>query len=1143
MYRIIPDYIRLKSQIASILVFMAAMAAYFLTVNFSPSFWDCPEYTTSALMLQVGHPPGNPVWMLLCRLVTMPFSSQFHPEILNMLSGLLMASAAFFLSRIIFHVVFWVEIKRTPTKNSPTLNELEYIPIAASVGGSLCFAFCDSVWFSAVETEVYAMSTALMAFSLWLMIKWAIVKDPRKRLRLLILTAYVTGLSLGVHQLNLLCIPAFALIYAFREYPGKGNAMRIVWITCASFVILALILVGMMNGTITWAAAIELFAVNSLGMPFFSGVYAYLAILFFAFVATIWLSYSHRRLAMAFALFSFIWLSGIFLVNSNIILAGCVSAVATFLLTFKSRLSNAQIAIPVWMLFFVIVGYSSFATILIRGYASPPMNEGAPTDIFALKRYISREQYGSKPLLYGPTPFSLPVAEERIVDGKATPDYSHYALIKKDPIYVKARPDARLHYRSGFLSHEDSAANNKILGGKGKDAYILSDYAFSRVTTPELNMWFPRITGSSPALIESYESWVGMNKENMTAVETSNTIDSLGNPNGKLDSEGNRVKPISWRPTYLQNLRMLMSYQIGYMYLRYLMWNFVGRQNDVSSTGEIDHGNFITGVSFIDNAMLGPLDKMPAGTPAEEKGDSKLFAIPFLLGIAGIVFLARCGRTGRKLLVIVGMLFFMTGIAIVIYLNQTPGEPRERDYSFLGSYMAFAIWIAFGFASISLYAFRFRNKLINFTSIWLPPIAVAVLMLAQNFQSHDRSNRSEVKDFAQHILWMHPNGIIFTQGDNFTFPLWYAQQIEHIGQKHQVIDISYLSTPEYVVNLMKQKHPALQFTAAPADIAYGAYAFTKIAPDADTVPVPLIDALKELYAHKSGAPVMRHSKVMIPGRTMEDTLTVDLRNFASANMIPFRKLMLLDIIATNLNRPDPKPLHFMTQIPKDFYSIVADATTPNSFADTYAPHLPKEVETPYFSFLPLSIHGFDTYILEPKHIDPVEADKRRRVRGASIRLAKYLFNKGDFPNAYLCAKISVLQNPYDLVHAGSYTVADSTFNEGLEYARLCIDMAYAICDSELALSATTTLYDMKKRSEGWKDYYTALSPAQRETVSNDTRRQIRIIPVIDSLLTKAQDAYLEIKTKEEIIKLLDEAYSREETNITSPVNDYCPKTY
>lgn len=1097
--------------LSSGLVFAVSLLLYWQTADPDVSYWDCPEYVTCASLLEVGHPPGNPIWMLFMRIATIFFPASSHAYVINICSGIFMALASFFLAQIIFYLVLWTCIKCRQSFSLEHLGEIELAAAVVSAAGGMCFSVCDSAWFSAVEAEVYAMSAFITSLTIWLMLKWAASSDTARRARLLILIAYITGLSLGVHQLNLLCIPVLALIFVFRQYPGSGQTARAVWALLLSFAIVGLVLVGLMHGSLAWAQKLELFAANTLRLPYFAGVCIYLTLAFFSIVAAAIVSGRARRGIAAVAFGVSLWLSGLFVFNGSLVLGAVISAVVAAIVFYGTRMPRLAISSSAWMLGFIPLGYCSFGIILIRGYAAPPMNEGAPGDIFALARYIARDQYGSKPLLYGATPYSRPMLEETWREGDSLPVYSRYILKKGKPLYSAAMPGARLNPRSGMLSDEEKALNNN-LAESGTHGYILSDYSFSRLTTPELDMWLPRITGSSPALLDSYESWAGMNRETMTKLEVSATVDSLGNPAGKIGSDGKRHKDTSYRPTYMQNLRILLSYQTYYMYFRYLLWNFAGRQNDIPSTGEIDHGNFITGVPAIDNVMLGNQDLMPENASHGNPGRNEYYCIPFILGIIGIIFLARAGQTGRQTLAIITIFFLMTGIAIVIYLNQSPGEPRERDYSFLGSYMAFCIWIAFGIIGIM----KLFDRLVK---SWIPKIiifaliasGVPSLMLAVNFDDHDRRLRNETSYFADNILSASP-GIIFTQGDNFTFPLWYATEVLKKGSAARVIDISYLATPEYVVNLMKQGSLGVRFTATPADVAYGAYAFTRIADDADTVPVPLIEALRELYAGRSGAPEMRHSKVWLPGREENDTLFIDLRREFNGS-IPFRKLMLLDIIATNLESAEPLPLHFLSQLPADFYSFLRGATRTSAFSEMYLPGI-SERQYLYSVLSSLGAIRYNSFIQGslPVYADPVIIDQHRRQRGALIRIGRIMLEHARIGDAITAIVAAQYNHPYELFPAGSFTIADSTYHEGLEHARLLIDLGVITHNTQPLDSAAAHLERMKKPACDWRTFHASLPADRRHTVSDDSRRLILTIPKIDSLLSRIDRLKTEINT-------------------------------
>lgn len=1089
--------------VSSGIVFLAAVFIYMLTADSSVSYWDCPEYVTCASRLEIGHPPGNPMWMLAMRFVTIPFASQHHALVINIFSGVFMALVAFFLSRITFilasHLLHALNHKRINPERIPIL------AAAASTGAGLCFAFCDSAWFSAVEAEVYAMSTFLSALVVWLMLRWTQTSEPGKQNRLLILIAYITGLSLGIHQLNLLCIPVLALIFVFKRYPELKNSLRTWGAIFLSFIIIALILIGMMNGTLSWMQLLELKAVNGWGLPYFSGAFIYLVLLISSVVITAIAINRGSQIWILISLPAFLWISGFFMFEGNLWIALLLSILTSSLVIFGWKMSRPSLSTFLWICSFIILGYSSFALILIRGIASPPMNEDPPTDIFALASYISRDQYGSTPLFYGPTPYSKPIFEENWKPGKDLPDYSRYLLKKEKPLYNPLIGEARLNYRSKMLSASDSAANKEV-ENKGY-GYLLSDFSFTRETTPELNMFLPRITGSTPGDLDNYASWIGMTPETMERVEISETIDSLGNHVGRMNGNGVRERTFSYRPTYLQNLQFFLSYQVGYMYFRYLLWNFLGRQNDLPSTGEIDHGNFITGLPPVDNLMLGNQSLMPPNASSENPGRNIYFGIPFILGLAGIGFLFAKGRTGRRTLAIVSMLFLMTGIAVVVYLNQTPGEPRERDYSFLGSYMAFCTWIGFGIVALLISLSKIlRSRGAFLSASALIALSPGILMAAVNFDDHDRRGRSETFEFASKILDQDTDAIIFTQGDNFTFPLWYSQEVMDIGTGHTVIDVSYFGVPDYVINLMKQGDRGIRLTAKVADITYGAYTYTRIAPDADTVPVPALEAIKELYSQRSGQPVLRHRNVYIPGATPADTLVIDLKDLAGGgSMLPFRKLMLLDLIATNLATPTPRPIYFLTSLRTEFYKQLTPALKRIPYANVYQPSMTdRDHDSLVNSAIEIAIAERGSESGEIRYEDPVIADQRRRHRGELVIAARGKLESGETEEARRIIEAIHRLHPYTTTPAGSFTLADTTFHEGVEYVALLMDLSEKTDDPVFSEVAATTLDKMLHDVKDWRRYYASLPKWRRETVSNSSLRAISTIPRMENLRNRVK---------------------------------------
>lgn len=1033
--------------IASWLTMAVAFCLYLITADPSVSYWDCPEYVLTASRLEIGHPPGNPFWMLAMRFATIPFPETLHPYVINIFSGLFMALAAMLLVRIIYIALDFVT--RIRSKQTAIIHAI------VACGASLCFSVCDSVWFSAVEAEVYAFSTFLSTVAIWLMVVWAFSNNAAKKTRLLILIAYITALSVGVHQLNLLQIPVLALIYAFRRSRSRHIVRNSIVSIGISFVILIGMLLFLTRVIPDAVCAIELFATNKLHLPINTGAMIFI----FMYVAVI------------------------------------VTLVAISINIKQHRVSTALM-----MTAAVITGYSVFAIIPIRSYANPDVNEGSPSNVFAFRNYLDRSQYGAPALLYGPTPLSIPMTEET-VDSAGNPKYLRFLLKPTAENYYPYYQGARIYNRSRFLNAHDSAANRQVeelAFGSLTSGYMKGDYSYTRLTSPELNMWFPRITKGGQDMMESYKNWIGMTTDNMTPVMASTTLDGEGKPAGKLDEDGERHKQQSYRPTYLQNIQMFAVYQAYYMYFRYLLWNFAGRQNDVPSTGEIDHGNFITGIEPFDNLMVGQVDLMPADAGNKNPGRNVYYCIPFILGIIGVFFLSRTSK-GKRVLALSMLLFLMTGLAIVVYLNQSPGEPRERDYSFLMSYLAFCIWIGFGiFAIVKT---MINNRLVKRHAP--APIAVAIiisfatptLMATENFDDHNRSGRFETLQFANNILATTPEGIIFSYGDNFTFPLWYARQQTGRNDAPPVIDVNYLSTPGYVVSLM-QGSQKIPFIAKPGDIAYNAYSFTIVPNIGDTIPLPR--ALRELYAQKDGAPIFTTRYVKIPVDNYGDSATIDLREHAPNGMLPFGNLMVLDIMAANSELPTPSPLYFLNGVPKSKYSPIAPYTRPSVFATVYAPSVVDSV-LHINNRLNVCKAISDSHNL-PYYIEPVVADAHRSQRVALLRAADHFLKSGDPDFAAEISDSILVRHPYTRIPAQAATFGDSTSIDVIEHARLISRIAETTGDTIRLRTARTLLGDFLQTSGQWAAYYSNLPPGRRPAVSNSTRWLISRRSVADSLL-------------------------------------------
>ena len=920
-------------------VFAIALATYWLTLEPTASLWDCGEYVAQAAMLEVGHPPGNPIFMLMGR-VFCNFASDASQMALmvNAMSGLL--------SALTILLLFWT-ITALVVKHMRKGETMSRSALVATMGsgvvGALAYAWSDTFWYSAVEAEVYAFSSFCTALVVWLALKWERRADEPHSDRYLVLIAYVIGVSVAVHLLNLLCIPAIALIYARRRW-GHLSWKRTMVVLLMSFVVVGLILFGLVPGFVKMAQGMELWCVNSLGMPYNSGALIYVAI---AVVIMAWalveLAVQRSAWRVRLSVASAILVSGLLCIGDGLLSVVLPAVMCLWVLFFDRRLSVRLYNMVVWSIFVIFVGYSSYAVILLRANANPPMNQNAVDNLFALSSYLNREQYKAHPLLYGPTPFSERVKLEYesidTLSGEVSYTYGSAHKKKGKARYVKAAGNQVPELTSGFATADDSLSNAALLE-RGGDCYLFNDYDYEYVMTPELNMVLPRIFSSSH--IDAYKGWTGMTPENMDSVEVSDAVNADGDFVVMADpATGERTARRLPRPTFVQNMSYLFGYQIGYMYMRYFMWNFCGRQNDLQSQGQADAGNFITGISWADDAMLGNQSLIPDAIGRDNKGHNVYYMLPLLLGVLGIIWQCRRSRDGRGQAFMVFMLFFMTGIAIVIYLNQTPGEPRERDYAFAGSFYAFAIWIGMGVMMLYrlVESATKRLRLGKNAVAWVAVViglCVPLQMLSQTADDHDRSGRTIARDAAVNYLEsLEPNAILFTNGDNFTFPLWYAQEVEGVRRDVRIINLAYLSTEWYASQLMLPVYDAapVPTTATPQDIAMRrrkiAYFF-----DCDATPTDAVESLREIYADSASdnhrrLPRVAHPVITVPldreallrAGVVEESdtahlpqvMTIDMRKMLSGrtSYIRMDELLMLDIIATNAANGWERPIYWM----------------------------------------------------------------------------------------------------------------------------------------------------------------------------------------------------------------------------------------
>ena len=820
---------RLINNISGWIVFALAAITYLMTIEPTASLWDCGEFIASAFKLEVGHPPGNPVFMVMGNFFSLFAGgnvSKVAPSV-NAMSALASAFTILFLFWTITHLARKILLK---AERHYTFGRIAAVMGAGAVG-ALAYSFSDSFWFSAVEGEVYASSAFFTAIVFWAILKWEDVADEKNADRWIILIAFLMGLSIGVHLLNLLTIPAIVLVYYFRKFDFSWKGFILSMVT--SFILLALLMYGIMPGIVTISSKFDLFFVNSLGLPINSGVLFHLALVILFFILAIRSSLDTSNVKKTAVLsFGALLLSGIWVLSGsglfNLIMLAMLAGFIWYI-SGKSKLilNTALTAIVV-----ILIGYSSNAIIVIRASANTPLNENNPSNPFNLLYFLNREQYGSRPLFKGPY-FNAPVTAYK--DGK--PKYT--------------------------------AVNGK---------YEITSHDLEREYDQRFVTLFPRMWSDQSDHAQAYQEWSKMK----------------GIPLQVTDQNGE--KKILHKPTFIENMRFMFSYQFDYMYFRYFMWNFSGRQNDTQGYGGSVNGNWITGIKFLDEPRIGSLD-MPADMK-NEPSRNVYYLLPFLLGIIGMLY--HFSRDNKNWWIIL-LLFLMTGVAIVLYLNQYPNQPRERDYAYAGSFYFFAVWIGFGVLAL----FEGLEKLIR-ENIAAPVagliclFCVPVIMGSQNWDDHDRSGRYLARDVAFNYLnSCAPDAILFTNGDNDTFPLWYAQEVEGKRTDVRVCNLMLLNTDWYI-NQMKLK-------------VYGS----------DPLPVTLPD--KKYYENVN-------NQVYIYEKTKEpveiSTIIEWVKSENKATKVSVSSTEELDIIPSRTIR-----------IPVDAAKVIASGTVKPEDADKIVPYI------------------------------------------------------------------------------------------------------------------------------------------------------------------------------------------------------------
>lgn len=738
------SYSRLNTLIGWV-VFAIASTVYLMTIEDTASLWDCGEYITAAYKLEVGHPPGAPLFMVFGRL----FSFFASPDKVAVWINALSAFSSSFTILFMFWSLTLLLKKIVLNRSKEITRSDEFAIFAGAAIGSLAYTFSDSFWFSAVEGEVYAMASLFTAIIFWAILKWdeemALVQNGELSItanpnRWILLILFLLGLAIGVHLLGILVVPAIGYMIFFRVKPVT-NLTSVLLTGIVSIFTLGFIQEGIIPGSVSMASNFEVAFVNSLGLPFYTGTIFFFLLLIGACILGVFYAQKKR----------------------------------------KTILYNAMMG-----LIFLLIGYGSFAVIVIRSNANTPLDENDPENLVTLHSYLKREQYGSAPILFGNHWNSLRAGEEMTAEGPQllsregwkdlSPYYLRRFVVLENDIAVKAftkKADAEK-----WVSENDGAFLIE-------EKYYESNASIRKqaVATYSQSTFFPRMYSSdNPLHQQGYENWSGYDPNDDKGTE--------------IGRDGKRL------PTFGENLTYFFRYQVNWMYIRYFMWNFSGRQNDIQGHGDNMRGNWISGINFIDEARLGSQEFAPHYT-TNNQAHNKFYLLPLILALIGLVFHAY--RAPKDAFVLF-LAFLFTGFAILIYLNQKPFEPRERDYAYAGSFYFFAMWIGIGvFAIYDFLLKKIKNGNTSALAATALGAVVPLIMGAQGWDDHDRSGKTSARDLAYNYLQScEKNAIIFTNGDNDTFPLWYLQEVEGIRTDVRVCNLSLMGTDWYT-NQMKMK--------------------------------------------------------------------------------------------------------------------------------------------------------------------------------------------------------------------------------------------------------------------------------------------------------------------------------------------------
>ena len=962
------------------IIFLVSSIVYLMTIEPTASFWDCGEFITTSFKLEIGHPPGAPIFMLFGRFFTLFGGAENAAVMINSMSAL----ASGFTILFMFWSITHLSLKLVSNGENVTKGNMVSI-MAAGVVGSLAYTFSDTFWFSAVEGEVYAFSSMLTALVFWAILKWEDSADEPYANRWLIFIAYMIGLSIGVHLLNLLAIPAIVFVYYFKKYEPTRKGFIVALIVSA--LIVAVLMWVIIPGVVTVASWFELLFVNGLGLPIKTGAIIYIALIAAAIVFGIR-----------------------YTVKNKMVLWNTVIVMVTV----------------------ILIGYSAFALIIIRSAAEPPMDQNSPKDVFSLLGYLNREQYGNRPLFYGEYYNSPLNPEERYLEGK--------------PVYSQ-------------------------IDGK----YVETDQRIVPNYDDKFKTLFPRMWSSTdPAHAQAYQDWAGIKGRRI-----------------QHRNEMGETETII-KPTFVENIRFFLRYQVGHMYFRYFMWNFAGRQNDIQGHGGPLYGNWISGIKFIDEMRLGSQDNLPDRF-ANNKARNTYYFLPLLLGLLGVFYQNSKGKRGKQGLWVIFLLFFMTGLAIVIYLNQYPLQPRERDYAYAGSFYAFAMWIGIGVLAISETLQKYMSETVAGSVAGVATLLlVPGIMAVENWDDHDRSDRYTARDLgANYLKTCQPNGIIFTNGDNDTFPLWYNQEVEGVRTDTRVCNLSYLQTDWYISQMKRKAYDSdpLPFSLKEDQYRQGTRDIVYLMDDPriDRKSIGLTQAI-EWIASDNPATKLRQAgdAVFLPKKIIQfkvdkeavirnnvvrpqdydkivDTITIDL---SGRNYIPKDEMMILDLLATNNWE---RPIYWAITVGRNKYLNLQEYFQVEGFGYRLVP-ISGENNPDRLSFGTVAtdimydnmMNKFEYGNMnDPKvYIDENNSRMMTNIRNSFNRLAAALIDEGKKDSA-----IAVIDRCFELIPGNivpyeyfTLELADSYYRAGAkEKGKKILEEVFSTFDDELGYFFTMGL--------------------------------------------------------------------------------------